>query len=174
MIEEKGRKYLFTGNMNLRFKDNVVDEHTAYQKELFLNTMNELRKHGPYDLAIFDVSDEASVGHFLKYCKPRHVFPIGKLNHQLVEGDISIYQPKYSNYIFEVKMYKGVIFDLDGTLLNSIDDLGNSVNRILLDHGFKPHTMDQYQYFVGNGVRKLVERAFPITMNNSILHLKSL
>ena len=31
-------------------------------------------------------------------------------------------------------MYKGVIFDLDGTLLNSIDDLGNSVNRVLLNH----------------------------------------
>ena len=58
-------------------------------------------------------------------------------------------------------MYKGVIFDLDGTLLNSIDDLGNSVNRVLLNHGLEPHTMDKYQYFVGNGIRKLVERAFP-------------
>lgn len=103
VIKENGRTYLFTGNMNLRFKDNAADEHTAYQKELFLNTMNELRKHGPYDLAIFDVSDEASVGHFLKYCEPRHVFPIGKLNNQLVDKDVLIYQPKYSNYIFEVK-----------------------------------------------------------------------
>lgn len=66
-------------------------------------------------------------------------------------------------------MYKGVIFDLDGTLLNSIDDLGNSVNRVLLNHGLEPHTMDKYQYFVGNGIRKLVERAFP----DNYIHLDS-
>lgn len=58
-------------------------------------------------------------------------------------------------------MIKLVIFDLDGTLLNTIDDLGNSCNYILSKHGFPTHSLDSYRFFVGNGVRKLVERALP-------------
>jgi phosphoglycolate phosphatase len=55
----------------------------------------------------------------------------------------------------------GVIFDLDGTLLDTLADLGNSVNSVLEARGFEKHPMDAYRVFVGNGVRKLVERAFP-------------
>lgn len=55
----------------------------------------------------------------------------------------------------------GVIFDLDGTLLDTLADLGNSVNSVLEARGFDKHPMDAYRVFVGNGVRKLVERAFP-------------
>lgn len=58
-------------------------------------------------------------------------------------------------------MIKLVIFDLDGTLLNSIDDLGDSCNYILEKHGFPTHPLDSYRFFVGNGVAKLVERALP-------------
>lgn len=58
-------------------------------------------------------------------------------------------------------MIKLVIFDLDGTLLNSVEDLGNSCNYILEKHNFPIHPMDKYNYFVGNGVAKLVERALP-------------
>ncbi len=58
-------------------------------------------------------------------------------------------------------MFKGIIFDLDGTLIDSRNDLGNSVNRTLIKHGLEPHPMDMYNQFVGNGIRKLVERAFP-------------
>lgn len=56
---------------------------------------------------------------------------------------------------------KLVIFDLDGTLLNSIDDLAASTNHALQLHGYPQHERAAYRYFVGNGVRKLIERALP-------------
>lgn len=58
-------------------------------------------------------------------------------------------------------MIKLIIFDLDGTLLNTLDDLGNSCNHILKKHNFPTHPLDAYRLFVGNGVGKLVERALP-------------
>lgn len=56
---------------------------------------------------------------------------------------------------------KLVIFDLDGTLLDSIEDLALSTNYALRKYGFPEHTRDKYRYFVGNGVTKLIERALP-------------
>lgn len=58
-------------------------------------------------------------------------------------------------------MKKLVIFDLDGTLLNTITDLGNSCNYALEKLGFNPHPLSAYPFMVGNGVRKLIERAQP-------------
>ncbi len=58
-------------------------------------------------------------------------------------------------------MIKGCIFDLDGTLINSLEDLANSTNDVLYSHGYPIHEVSAYNYFVGNGVRKLVERALP-------------
>ncbi|MGE0078709.1 MAG: HAD family hydrolase [Bacteroidales bacterium] len=58
-------------------------------------------------------------------------------------------------------MYKGVIFDLDGTLVNSIDDLADSMNNVLQQNNFLTHSIDAYKLFVGNGVKKLVVRALP-------------
>ena len=60
----------------------------------------------------------------------------------------------------------GIIFDLDGTLLNSIDDLGNAMNLVLKRHGFMVHDLSAYQKFVGNGIKKLVERALPNKTEN--------
>ena len=54
-----------------------------------------------------------------------------------------------------------VIFDLDGTLLNTISDLGASCNYALEKMGFPPHPISAYNFMVGNGVRKLLERAEP-------------
>lgn len=54
---------------------------------------------------------------------------------------------------------KLVIFDLDGTLLDTLDDLHASVNHALLSEGFPERSIDEIRRFVGNGVRKLVERA---------------
>lgn len=54
-----------------------------------------------------------------------------------------------------------VIFDLDGTLLNTIDDLGTSCNHALERMGFTPHPLYTYQFMVGNGVQKLIQRAHP-------------
>lgn len=54
-----------------------------------------------------------------------------------------------------------VIFDLDGTLINSVADLGQATNHALSLHGYPLHEMHEYNYFVGNGVSKLIERALP-------------
>lgn len=58
-------------------------------------------------------------------------------------------------------MYKYVIFDLDGTLLNTLDDLGNAGNFALSEQGFPTHEIEKYRYFVGNGIPKLIERILP-------------
>jgi len=55
------------------------------------------------------------------------------------------------------------IFDLDGTLLDSIDDIAYSMNYVLERHSFPTHPRNAYFYFVGNGARLLVERALPET-----------
>jgi phosphoglycolate phosphatase len=56
---------------------------------------------------------------------------------------------------------RGILFDLDGTLIDSLADLGNAVNRALVESGFPPHPLDAYRQFVGDGMRQLVERAMP-------------
>ena len=58
-------------------------------------------------------------------------------------------------------MYKTFIFDLDGTLLDTLQDLANSVNYALRQHRMPEHSLDDIRRFVGNGVRKLMERAIP-------------
>ncbi len=58
-------------------------------------------------------------------------------------------------------MYKLIIFDLDGTLLNSIEDLANSVNYTLQRYNLPTHPVNSYKLFIGNGVNKLIERALP-------------
>ena len=56
-------------------------------------------------------------------------------------------------------MKKLVIFDLDGTLLNTIADLGNSVNYALEQMGYPTHSLSSVPFMVGNGVRRLIQRA---------------
>lgn len=51
------------------------------------------------------------------------------------------------------------IFDLDGTLLNTLADIGNACNEILIEYGFPPHDLDEYSRMIGNGFARLVERA---------------
>lgn len=58
-------------------------------------------------------------------------------------------------------MFKVFIFDLDGTLLDTLQDLANSVNYALRKHGMPTHSIDDIRRFVGNGVRLLMERAVP-------------
>ena len=57
--------------------------------------------------------------------------------------------------------YQAVLFDLDGTLLDTLEDLANSVNAALAAHGMPLRTIDEVRVFVGNGVAKLIERAVP-------------
>lgn len=58
-------------------------------------------------------------------------------------------------------MFNVYIFDLDGTLLDTLQDLANSVNYALRQHGMPEHSIDDIRRFVGNGVRLLMERAVP-------------
>ncbi len=53
------------------------------------------------------------------------------------------------------------IFDLDGTLLNTIEDLGRAANYALEVNGYPTHSIASYPFFVGNGVRRLIERVLP-------------
>ncbi len=57
--------------------------------------------------------------------------------------------------------YDTVIFDLDGTLLNTLEDLTDSVNYAMEKYGYPVHTLDEVRRFVGNGLKKLMERALP-------------
>ena len=57
--------------------------------------------------------------------------------------------------------YKATIFDLDGTLIDSLADLADSANEMLTSYGYPTHDIDKYRYFVGNGSRKLIERCLP-------------
>lgn len=59
-------------------------------------------------------------------------------------------------------MIKGVIFDLDGTLANSIEDIADSMNQVLEENNFPTHDYATYKTFVGRGVRTLVEKSLPL------------
>ena len=64
------------------------------------------------------------------------------------------------------KPYKAVIFDLDGTLLNTLEDISDSMNYVLRNKGFPIHKLDTYNYFVGEGVARLVAQALPQDKRN--------
>ena len=58
-------------------------------------------------------------------------------------------------------MIKTILFDLDGTLLNTIDDLADAGNWVCAQHGWPTFSVEQFKHMVGNGIPKLVER-FPL------------
>ena len=57
--------------------------------------------------------------------------------------------------------YKAVLFDMDGTLLDTLSDMHAAVNHILSVHGWPLRTTEEVRAFVGNGARRLMERAVP-------------
>lgn len=57
--------------------------------------------------------------------------------------------------------YKAAIFDMDGTILNTLEDLWGATNYMLRVSGYPERTLDEVRQFVGNGIRKLIERAAP-------------
>lgn len=65
-------------------------------------------------------------------------------------------------------MYKTVIFDLDGTLLNTLTDLANAVNYALREFSFPERTTEEVRRFIGNGVVKLMERSTPEGTNEKM------
>ena len=57
--------------------------------------------------------------------------------------------------------YQLAIFDMDGTILNTLQDLTNSLNAALQLSDYPQHTLEEVRFFVGNGIRKLIERGVP-------------
>ena len=62
--------------------------------------------------------------------------------------------------------FKAVVFDLDGTLLDTLEDLADSANQVLADQGFPVHPVAAYRYFVGDGMQTLIERILPEDQRN--------
>ncbi|HHV97247.1 MAG TPA: HAD family hydrolase [Clostridiaceae bacterium] len=60
-----------------------------------------------------------------------------------------------------MSQFKAVIFDLDGTLLDTIEDLADSMNAVLAEAGYPLHGIQSYKYFVGKGMKNLVYNALP-------------
>jgi phosphoglycolate phosphatase len=57
--------------------------------------------------------------------------------------------------------FDAVLFDLDGTLLDTLRDIGEACNRVLIERGYPPHPIEAYRYLVGDGARMLWARALP-------------
>ena len=57
--------------------------------------------------------------------------------------------------------FKAVLFDLDGTLINSLYDIADSMNRVLVAHNFPTHDYEAYRHFIGRGLKNLSERVLP-------------
>lgn len=58
-------------------------------------------------------------------------------------------------------MKNAAVFDMDGTILNTLDDLMDSTNFALKNNGLKERSLEEIRFFVGNGIQKLIERAVP-------------
>ena len=58
--------------------------------------------------------------------------------------------------------YQAAIFDLDGTLLDTLQDLADTCNQVLAESGFPQYPVERYRYFVGDGLKVLIERIVPI------------
>lgn len=61
---------------------------------------------------------------------------------------------------------KAVLFDLDGTLLDTLEDLGHAVNRVLRSRGYPTHSLKTYRSFIGDGAKLLITRALPAQERN--------
>ena len=64
---------------------------------------------------------------------------------------------------------KAIIFDLDGTLLNSLEDIADTANEVLEHFGLAKYPLEMYNYFVGNGLLKLIKRIMPDTAGDEII-----
>ncbi len=68
-------------------------------------------------------------------------------------------------------MKKAIIFDLDGTLLDTLTDIMESVNKVLEKHQFPTHDLETYKYFIGSGIGVLTQKAFPQDISESDFQL---
>ena len=66
--------------------------------------------------------------------------------------------------------YRLALFDLDGTILDTLEDLTDATNAALAMHGYPVHSVDAVRSFVGNGIGNLVRRALPVGTNEAEIH----
>jgi len=66
--------------------------------------------------------------------------------------------------------YKAVVFDMDGTILDTLSDLADAMNYELCKNGMPVRTIDEIRRFVGNGIQKLIERAVPVGTTSSTVN----
>jgi phosphoglycolate phosphatase len=64
--------------------------------------------------------------------------------------------------------FDAVIFDLDGTLVDTLEDIGDAMNRVLAAEGVAPHGYQEYRYLVGRGLRNLAEQALPPELRDEV------
>jgi len=69
-----------------------------------------------------------------------------------------------------MRKYKLALFDLDGTVLDTLEDLTDATNAALAMHGYAPHSIDAVRSFVGNGIGNLIRRALPHGTNEAIIN----
>ena len=62
--------------------------------------------------------------------------------------------------------FDGVIFDLDGTLVDTLEDIGDAMDRVLAREGAPGHTYEEYRYLIGHGIRNLVTEALPAELRS--------
>jgi len=79
-----------------------------------------------------------------------------------------MFSPQEPSHIMSLK---AIIFDLDGTLVDTIEDLTYASNRVLAEYGFPQHSMENYKYFVGDGLRVLMERITPASATPQEINL---
>lgn len=68
-------------------------------------------------------------------------------------------------------MRKAIIFDMDGTLLDTLEDLYRSANAALVQYGFPERTLEEVRQFVGNAARNLMRQAIPQGEELSLIHI---
>lgn len=66
------------------------------------------------------------------------------------------------------KPFDAVVFDLDGTLINSLQDIADAMNRVLTAHGYATHPYEAYRTFVGKGLRNLSEQVLPLDARHEV------
>ena len=80
--------------------------------------------------------------------------------------ELTLFHKVYYIYLWAqleefMKKYDTVIFDLDGTLLNTLEDLADAVNFVMRENHYSERTVEEVRRFVGNGIRRLMEQAVP-------------
>jgi phosphoglycolate phosphatase len=106
--------------------------------------------------------DTAGLSEFgVEAVEDRHVVVWGTLKGGESAASVHSASPAQRPVVRQHPPFKAVLFDLDGTLLDTLQDLADAVNRVMAKRGHPTHTIEAIRWFIGEGARMLVERALP-------------